>query len=375
MIAYNKTWLRNLQIVKEAKPWAKQSIISQDQFARIQEEYPSGFYHPNLFIRILLFIATLVAAGGVTGLLALMFGNAFDSEATIGTLSILYGAGSWLFFEMVFVRSNNHYKSGVNEALLYHSVGYTLLGFQLLVDFDEHFFLITSLLLCSFAAIRYADLVATCCAIASFAGFIIPFVFMIVFSAMYFFARSFRKRSQFEPWKDCLIVCEVISLLLIYAAGNYFVVRELSISMMDLYLEQGQDIPFAYVFYILTVGIPTLYLYVGIKKKNVILLRVSLIALAFSVFTFKYYFSLGHPEITLTVAGFVLISIAMALFRYLRTPKNGFTRDNLLDEKWAGANPEAFVISQTLGGNQISDQGLDYGGGGQSGGGGSSESW
>jgi uncharacterized membrane protein YgcG len=168
---------------------------------------------------------------------------------------------------------------------------------------------------------------------------------------------------------------EALSLLLIYAAGNYLVVRELSIELMDLFLEEGNDIPFAYIFYALTVLIPIGYLYFGIKHKDIVLLRVSLLVLAFSVFTFKYYYGFGHPEITLTVAGIVLLVITILLLNYLKTIRYGFTRENILGEKWANVNAEAFIISQTMGGNQVTTPEQFKGGGGGFGGGGATGSF
>jgi hypothetical protein len=73
-----------------------------------------------------------------------------------------------------------------------------------------------------------------------------------------------------------------------------------------------------------------IYLYVAIKHKDLVLLRVSLTVIALSVFTFKYYFSLGHPEITLTIAGIVLLLVSIALLNYLKVVRNGYTRENLL---------------------------------------------
>jgi hypothetical protein len=137
--------------------------------------------------------------------------------------------------------------------------------------------------------------------------------------------------------------------------------------MMDLQLQEGEDIPFAWLFYILTVVIPVAYLYFGIKKKDIVLIRVSLVAMAFAVFTFKYYFSLGHHEITLTSGGIILIGIAMWLFRHLKTSRNGYTAENILSEKWGSANISAFVISQTMGGNRTpehTETGGTFGGGG-----------
>jgi uncharacterized membrane protein YgcG len=102
---------------------------------------------------------------------------------------------------------------------------------------------------------------------------------------------------------------------------------------------------------------------------------VSLLVLAFSVFTFKYYYSLGHTEITLTGAGIILVGIAILLMRYLKTIRAGFTRENLMASKWGAMNVEALLISQTMGGNQPGNINTDTGGGGDSGGGGASTSF
>jgi uncharacterized membrane protein YgcG len=137
-------------------------------------------------------------------------------------------------------------------------------------------------------------------------------------------------------------------------------------------LEDGQDIPFAGVFYGLTILLPVIYLLKGIRNKNVVLLRIGMVVTAFSIYTFHHYYSLGPPEIILTIAGSVLLILAVLLIRYLKTIRHGFTGENILSEKWAGMNVQAFLVSQTMGGNQVSVDTKFKGGGGDFGGGGSS---
>jgi hypothetical protein len=383
--AYNSTWLKNLHTVKEAKRWQKHDWISKVEFEKISSLYQSSFYHPNLFIRILLFIATLIALSGVSGLLGLMFASA--GETALPILCILYGMGSMVFLEIVFIKNNNHYKSGVNEAILYHSIGFILGGIAWITDGHIAAILICAILIFGFSSIRFIDLISTVCGLCSLAYLIfyllyqaggiiqslIPFALIIFFSGFYFLILKWKNKKENESWEDGLIIVEAFSLLVIYAAGNYLVVRELSISMMNLQLEEGQDIPFAWLFYFLTVAIPILYLYFGIKKKDLVMIRVSLVAIAFAVFTFKYYFSLGHHEITLTVGGVILIGISLWLFRYLKTPRNGFTAENILSERWGNANLSAFLISQTMGGNKTPERSDEMGG--TFGGGGSTDSF
>lgn len=385
--AYNHTWLRHLHTVKEAKRWAGSALITSAQLDSIRDQYPASFYHPNLFIRILLFVATLVALGGVTGLLVLMLSDAIDNDTTAFTLMLLYGMASFAVLDRIFIANTHHYKSGVTEALLYHAIGFTAGGAAALADFDTTATTIWCFVIFAFAAYRYLDLISTACAFAALAFFIfnqlyeagglvqqvIPIVLIMIFAPVYFAARKAATSPLTEAWTDVLLVIEALSLLLVYAAGNYLVVRELSIELMNLSIEPGSDIPFAWIFYGLTVIIPAGYLYFGLKQKDLVLIRVSLVAVAFSVFTFKYYYSLGHPEITLTIAGAFLLAVTLLLFRYLKTPKHGYTRENLLTEKWANANLEGLIVSQSLGGNQVTAPEPQGGGGGSFGGGGSTD--
>ncbi len=382
---YNEEWLHSLRVIKESKTWLKSKLISEAQFKGITEVYKAGFYHPNFVIRILIFIATLLGLSGVTGVLALIILDTNETVISIG--SMLYGIGSFAFLDRAIIKNSNHYKSGLTEALIYHACGFTIAGFAGLIDFAILPILFGAAVVTGYAAYRYLDLVTTTSSfllvayiifhvlyeMGGIAQMIIPFAFILIFTPTYFFIARLRKKQGAEIWQNNLLLIESLLLLVIYLAGNYLVVRELTINLMGLTLEPGQDIPFAFLFYILTLLIPVLYLYFGIKRKKMVLIRVSLLVIAFSVFTFKYYYGFNLPEISLTVAGIMLLGISLMLFNYLKTIRSGFTRENLLSEKWASMNAEAFIISQTMGGNQVKvddsfqGQGGDFGGGGSSG--------
>jgi hypothetical protein len=377
--AYNPDGLNNLRIVKEAKQWMVSGLISKEQYKTIAEQFPSQVYHPNFMIRILLMVATFVVLGAITGLLILMF---IKAEDMLSFLSLIYGIFSLFVLDQIFIAAKKHYKSGITEAILYHSVLFIMLGFVQFFNESPAPYAVILTCLLAFTAFRYLDLISTIGSLCSFAWLVfywlsqaggamqqvIPIVFIILFTPLYFGFKRLKKRPVYEPWQNCLIVAEAVCLLFIYAAGNYFVVRELSIEMMNLDLQEGQDIPLAFIFYVLTVMIPVLYLYFGLKNKDLVLLRVSLAVLAFSVFTFKYYFSLGHHEITLTVSGIILLAIAVSLLRWLKVPQFGYTRENILNEKWANSNAQAFIISQTLGATKAPE--MHQFGGGDAGGGG-----
>lgn len=382
--AYNAAYVLSLWLLKEVRSWKKHTLITTAQQETITKEYPVSFYHPNLMIRVLLFIATLLALSGVTGLFFLLFADV--GESGLFVLSAVYGLGSFIVLEKVFIKKN-HYKSGVTEALIYHACAFTILGIAGFYDFDYLYLtLILCLLVFAWAAIRYLDLITTLAGLFSF-GFllfyscyeqggiielIIPFVFMILFFGLYLFSRQLKQRYSLSVWRNNLLVIEAVSLLVVYLSTNYGVVRELSINLMEIEILPTEDIPFANVFYVLTAAIPLACLYLGIRLKDIVLLRVSLVGLAATAFTFKYYFLIIDTEWLLTLAGGILIGISIAVMRYLKADKHGFTRKPLLRSAEA-MNLEAFVISQTLGGNQT-NQG-ETGGGGESGGGGATTSF
>jgi hypothetical protein len=385
--AYNIQWLQDLMVIKEARRWAKAGMVPPEQWRTMVQGHSVGFYHPNIIIRLLLFMATLMALGGITGFLGL--GLADVGEDALAVLVLLYGLVSFLVLERQFIWASKHYKSGVTEGVLYHAIGFTIGGLAWLIDGNVPVTLLFATVVFAFSAIRFLDLVSTAGAIAALAGFVfdmlldagpvvrglIPIAIMAVFAPLYFWVVALKRKDEHWPWADVLTVAETLCLLLVYAAGNYLVVRELSVELMGLALEEGEDIPLAMVFYFLTAGIPLLYLWVGIRKKDLVMLRVSLVALAFAIFTFKYYYGFLRPEVALTIAGAALLAATGWLLYFLRTPRQGYTREPLLPEKWGNEQLQAFVVSQTLGGNKPAVDPPSAGGGGESGGGGASTSF
>lgn len=386
--AYHEPWVNSLHVIKQAKLWLKHGLIKPEQFELISESYRTPLFHPNFAIRILLFIATVIATSGISGLVMLLFSDA--EETAISIVCILFGAGAFFTLEQLFI-NNKHYKSGVTEGVAYMACGFIIVGVAILVDFDQVLLIqLIALIVFGFAAFRYLDLLLTLAFIVTLSWTIfyhfyeaegilrsvIPFVFMITFSGLYFLLRRLMKRDSLNLWNHNLLVLEVSSLLLIYAGGNYLVVRELTVNLMSLLLEPGQDIPFAWLFYFFTLIIPPLYLGYGIKSKNIVLIRVGLAVLCFSGYTFKHYFLPDYTEVFLMVSGGLLIVTAIAFMRYLKEMKSGFTSENILSSSWANLNVEALIISQTMGGNQPENVEVkETGGGGSTGGGGASTSF
>ncbi len=385
MIAYNKEELEKLEVINEAEKWHKSGIIDDAQFENIQSQYESNLYHPPFWLRVILFIATIVGVYATLGLFGTLMISGFRNlEEVIRVILVAIGVGSFLYLEAIAIKTKHHYKSGVTEALLYMGISNGLMG-VFGFDLNEYFYAFLILLVGVIAAVRYLNLLGVVTAVSAVAFFVftglydlggilkstIPFAFIIVFSTGYMISQRFQETKNFPFYKDVFIILDVLFLVLVFAGGNYFVVRELSFEMMGLNLVDGEDIPFGWLFHITTAVIPLIYLYFGIKNKKPLLLRVALLLLFASVITFKYYYSTGHPEISLTIAGAFILGITIWTLNFLKTSRNGFTREKLLSDKWDNINAESILVSSTLGGNAIPTEAAstDFGGGEFGGGG------
>ena len=156
-----------------------------------------------------------------------------------------------------------------------------------------------------------------------------------------------------------------------YAAVNYMVVRELSESLMGIVVTKGNDIPLAYLFYGLTFGIPLGYIYCALQKKDRTILTVGLLALGYSFFTIRFYYSLMPLETALLLAGVLLFAISFFSNKKLQHKTSGITfqpdRDansNII------LNAQALIINSQISTQPVMDESkMPFGGGGFSGGG------
>jgi len=388
MIAYPKQLIEALKIKAITAEWKKKNLINEETAATIEKTYKEGLYTPTLFIRIGLFLFTAVLAFAALGLFTLMSMDG-TSNMSIGIRLFIYSGMVWGALELS-IKNKLAFRAGIDDALIYIALGFFIAGIMVLVSSitslsEKGELLIASLFIVPvtvIASIRFIDMLATA---ISFAGLIfilflsldilgiatlLPFAGMITAFSMFMLNKKFQNE-KYLIWWDNLMIVEILSLFLFYLSGNYFVVRELSISLLNLELKEGQDIPLALGFYVFTLAVPLLYLYQSLVTKDRVMLRVGLIIVAITVLTFKYYFSLGHHEITLTIAGIFMITIAWYVEKLLRSPISGLTSKE--DEIQANTNVEAMVISQTF---SKTGTGTDHAnfefGGGESGGGGAS---
>lgn len=383
MIAYNTLSLDNIAILSEAAKAQKRQLLMANEFEAIKAAHPANLYTPNLFIRIGLFLATFVIGLMSLGLLTLIFGGIADSDTGIAIVFIIFSFVLYGFLEF-FIRDKKHYRSGVDDALMWGAIsifGGTLLFYFSMSELQGS---LTILVLSLFATIRFANSVMAAVVFLSFlsvlffaitpfgtiAKIILPFVIMIISAAIYWLAHSKRNDHDWRHYRNCILVIEFLSLITTYLAVNYFVVRELSIAMFNL--PENATITGGVFFWITTFLIPAIYIWRALQTKDALLLRTGLLLVAGAVFTFRAYFSIAPVEQVMTVAGIIIVLSTYFIIKYLRKPRRGIIDKPSDESSDDNLHLEALVVSETFKPETVVDQAFKFGGGTTGGGGASS---
>jgi hypothetical protein len=200
----------------------------------------------------------------------------------------------------------------------------------------------------------------------------VPFVMMLVAAIAYWLI--YTNRTNFINYENPFSIGQIVCLVTLYAAGNYYIIQSLS---DELHGQTGTVIPFGAFFWIWTIGIPFVYVGFGIRKKDAILLRVGLLLIIAASLTFRNYYHVLPLDITLTIAGAVLLGIAYSSMKYLKTPRHGFTCAEPEDKHLMdNLKVESLIIAESF--STAPSAPVDHGpklGGGDFGGGGSNDSY
>lgn len=380
MIAYNKKWLDDLDANADVEAAFDAGMMDETEKQEAFSFYSTGFYSPHFFIRLGLFILTVVIACFSLGLLSLLLIN--DIEHSFGGVLIFFGIVAYGCLEF-FVRVKHHYRSGVDDALLWIAATCIFSGFNLMTSLSLSENALLVFLLAVFCMLRFADMLMGAVAglallavifynyitLGSFAKATVPFLVMFVAAVCYLFILHIKAWPKLRHYRNCCIVLEIVMLVCFYAASNYFVVRQLGQQMFGI--ADNYKMPYGWLFWIFTACIPFVYILGSIIKKDRILMRVGLLLIAAIVFTVRYYYQVMPLEAAMVLAGIILIITSYGLTKYLSKPRHGFTSEEVKDNRTAGGmNLEAIIIAETFSGAKAADNNLP--GGGSFGGGGAS---
>ena len=371
--AYNESWVENLAIQETLENWLYKKLITDDQNKTAKINFPEKFYRPGLFIKIGLFFFACIACCFFVGFITLFVADSGEKAfAVVGFLSCICFT---LLLEYL-IRKKDLFHSGVDNALLYAALAAAIIPFFILFEHLEFWQYCVIILIAFIAAtLRYADIFVTAGSYLTIFALmanlmmkfpigkaLLPFAIMALATAIYFSIKKIKD----QYYMDCCKVVEVLSLITLYLGGNYYVVREGNAVLANITYGFSPQIPFAAIFYSSTLLIPLLFTFFGLKGKDRILLLVGLFALAFSIFTYRYYFGFLTIAQGLTIAGIVMVSSATLCIRFFSQPKFGITDEPEGERKLA--NLESVLASQYLG-QSPEEKSFEFGGGDFGGGG------
>lgn len=385
MIAYNIEWLDNLLLHDELEAAATKNDINEEEKRTALNEYPVGFYSPNLFIRIGLAVLTIIIVAFSFGLVSLMFlSNA--NEKTFGAINIFFGVLCYGILELM-VQQKKHYHSGVDDALLYMAGICFIGGINLIGNISLSSNCLLTFILTVYLLSRFANALMAIAAVGAFLllvfftyvkfGYVAkataPFLLLLLAAGIYCFAKYLSNKIAFRLYKRALVFVAITALVCGYAAINYFVVNQTASSMYGFTTHAKQPFIFAWLFWLLTILLPLVYIFRGVQKKDAVILRIGLILIAAIVFTIRNYYTFLPIEMMLSIGGVIMLIVSFGLTRYLEPPKFGFTSAVLANtNNFGNTNIEALIIAETFNGTQQSTLNDTNFGGGSFGGSGAS---
>ncbi len=307
-----------------------------------------------------------------------------DSEAGFAVLCIFFGLLSLAVLELWTIGSARHFASGVDDMVLYFGISVILTGLCSQLPYYTGtlvYFCIAWPFLVA-ASIRYLDRLATAatfvCSLAivflivkdipRLALYLLPFSGMLFSAGAYFFAQWGQRRYDWRHWHGQLAVVELLAIVTFYVSGNYWIVQQAGAELFQL-----EQVPMGWFFWAFTYAVPLVYIFVGFRKKDRLLMDIGLGCVAAAVFTFRYYFHILSLEWAAVIGGAVLFITAYFSIQYLRKHEGAYTynadgditllqeiEEQLIEQTIASQNPPTPTKNDGFGGGE-------FGGGGAGG--------
>jgi hypothetical protein len=123
--ASSEETLRARQLVKD---WAGERFLTEAQYQRLEQETVSELRTTNIFLRLILFLFTLISVGAAAGLFFTVFLSR-PSQQTTGIFFLIFAGLCYAAAELA-VSQARLYRYGIEEALAVCSVGFLCAGMQ-----------------------------------------------------------------------------------------------------------------------------------------------------------------------------------------------------------------------------------------------------
>lgn len=391
--------LRARRLLKE---WAGEAFLTQEQYQCLEQETVSDLRTTNIFLRLVLFLFTLIIVGAAVGLFFVVF-LSHSSEETAGIFFLIFAAFCYVAAEVA-VSQFRLYRYGIEEALAVFSVGFLCAGLEIVFFSGSHYSAhpdgarslvlaagaVSSLWIWRRFGFWYAFLAAMIFAL------FLPGYWTSSHAAQHVLVAAFyaiglicvaavRSRHRYDYLEDAYSLVEALLWLGIYLTIN------LKISSLDLpsqwwiggtWVFPEFARPFYWTTWVLIWCLPPIVLVRGIRLRGRFVIGVGAIVAILTFVSNKPY--LGWPRHTWDpmLLGILLIGFAISIQRWLARGRggirHGFTAARLSgkDKHWINASSAVLGLvspQSVTPGSQTSRPDFRFGGGASGGGGASSD--
>jgi hypothetical protein len=354
--------------------WEGEGFLTKTQYQRLEQETVSELRTTNIFLRLILFLFTLIGVGTAA---ALFFVLSRPSEQTTGIFFLIFSAVCYAAAEVA-VSQARLYRYGIEEALAVCSVGFLWAGMQAALFSGSHYspkpegfhFLVPaasavfSLWIWRRFGLSYAFLAAMIFAL------FLPGYWTSSHSAQHgmvavFYATGLicittvRSRHRFDYLDDAYSLVEAFLWLGIYLAIN------LKLSPLNLPAQwwgsgtrAGSEFarPFYWTTWVLIWCLPPVVLARGVRQKDRFVIAVGAIVAVLTLVSNKPYLGWQRHSWDPMLLGILLTGVALVIRRWLaRGPggiRHGFTAARLSgkDKSWmnAGSAVLGLVAPQSI---------------------------
>jgi hypothetical protein len=400
--ASSEETLRARDLLKE---WAGDGFLTEEQYRRMEQETVSELRRTNIFLRLVLFLFTLIIVGAAVGLFFQVFRSQPGKEAP-GVFLLIFAALSYAAAELAVSRARL-YRYGIEEALAACSVVLLCGGmadlfrdrpWSLNVDTIEFWVgvagAIASLWIWHRFGLPYASLAAMTFVVWlpsywTSAHWAQHLIVAAVYAVGLFAAAAARPRHRLTCLDQNYSIAEAFLWLGIYLAIN---LQLSSVSLDGPWWGAIRTVtdfprPFYWATWVLTWCLPPIVLARGLRRKDRFVIAVGAIVAILTLVTNKPYLGWKPHTWDPMLLGAFLIGVALFIRRWLaRGPdeiRHGFTARRLSskDKRWMNAgvtafglvSPDIIIANPITPSPQTGSPDVHFGGGDSGGGGATSD--
>jgi hypothetical protein len=355
MLAYNKakldTWF-NRRMTEES---ADLGLITETEKKDILNQFPAPFFNPRTIVRIGLGFSTMVAVSMFFSLIQMVLGiNSGDF-----IISLILGTGVILLLEHM-IRKKLHYRSGIDDMLLYMGFGIIMGGFvSIFKKVPDPSIILSGIatMLSLLAVLRYADRLMAGFAVLFFIIFtyfivkriddtrvIRPLITLGYSVAGWYTASVLIRNSRLIYYRHCFEFVQLVCLVMAGITTNYYIVSE------GWFKIHQQEIGSTWkgLYIATTILIPLITVISGFVRKDKKRIRVGILMIVGAIMTFHYYLTTTPVETLCIIYGALLLIISYWLLKYHKAKEHGIS----FSEKHNGR--ELFEIESLLVGAGVS---------------------